>query len=960
MKTMLALVLSLLLNSLLLSAQESPPECLTLTIESRFAALNDTVYLPVTARSFQQILSLQGSLQWDTSHLTLVGVRDFGLPDLSLANFGINPAINDSGRLSFSWYDLSTLQGATVPDDHILFSVGFAVDDSFTETAPVRFTNNPTPLEIVLANESAVIPPVLVQGAVRPALPSGTPVVPIVISQSCAFASSADRGGSVQVVAAQGTPPFTYQWSGPNSFAAAGAILNDLVPGAYSLTLSDMAGESLMAQFQVGGKITDTIPDSCLLTLVPSYLCRGNTNNREVEITVGAFQGVGPYTFVWSTGKTEQQDFFSSITTRTFSETYSVTVTDSEGCTNRLSGLDPLLYCDTTGLPLQLILGSTHAQVGDTVCLPLRVFGFTDIAQLQFSLEWPAAQLQFLDWASSDKLPGLDDFSWNLQEAAAGLLGFAWQNGDSGISVPDGTDLLEVCFLVTAPPPATISINNALVPRYATSTDSIPLPLLFSNGRVTRSDTLTVSVGNALVQKGQRACLPVTIDAFPDAAGIQFALNWNPELVTFQEIIPGFITPGDNSWGTSQTQRGTLYFAWQNANPQGTLIEATTTLFSVCYTALADTGHARITFSSEELPLELVTSNLENPAVTGLPGTITLVPRVWPGDTNLDGEVNHFDLLPLGVAFAAQGPRRPQASTAWTPQPFIPWLRTTPNRLVDYAYIDTNGDGLLNTTDTSAINSNWTQQYPAPTTPLQTAEIRQAGAPLFVAVDTLYPGTQTTLPIVLGTEEFPATGVYGLGFTLHYSADAVRIGQPAISAVDSWLGTIGTDLLVMARDFPRDGKMEIALTRIDGREVTGYGPIARVGITIEDVIFAHRGENTLPFSITDIRLLNYDERSLPVSAPPTEAKVGTVTKTEDVLPANMLKLYPQPAQDWLHLESPFALEQLDIYRADGVWLDRITLQQEERIPVSGLPPGLYWLRATTPKGWFLQKFTIIR
>lgn len=74
---------------------------------------------------------------------------------------------------------------------------------------------------------------------------------------------------------------------------------------------------------------------------------------------------------------------------------------------------------------------------------------------------------------------------------------------------------------------------------------------------------------------------------------------------------------------------------------------------------------------------------------------------VWPGDTNSDGQVNIFDILPLGQFWNEQGEPRPKGSEVWELQPAIIW----PTEKATYA--DANGDGQVNAADILTIEKNW-------------------------------------------------------------------------------------------------------------------------------------------------------------------------------------------------------------------------------------------------------------
>ena len=92
---------------------------------------------------------------------------------------------------------------------------------------------------------------------------------------------------------------------------------------------------------------------------------------------------------------------------------------------------------------------------------------------------------------------------------------------------------------------------------------------------------------------------------------------------------------------------------------------------------------------------------------------------VWPGDTNRDGNVDVFDILPVGQFWGLTGELRRKGSSNWRLQPAISWA----NKQATYA--DANGDGVINLDDVFAINDNWKKTVndrivlPMPNSPVQ-------------------------------------------------------------------------------------------------------------------------------------------------------------------------------------------------------------------------------------------------
>jgi len=85
----------------------------------------------------------------------------------------------------------------------------------------------------------------------------------------------------------------------------------------------------------------------------------------------------------------------------------------------------------------------------------------------------------------------------------------------------------------------------------------------------------------------------------------------------------------------------------------------------------------------------------------------TVLPSVYPGDTDNNGVVNEFDILPLATYFYKTGPQRCTAGYGWLPSPFDSlWVL---NSAATYA--DANGDGIIDESDLFGIALNWGKSH---------------------------------------------------------------------------------------------------------------------------------------------------------------------------------------------------------------------------------------------------------
>ena len=112
-----------------------------------------------------------------------------------------------------------------------------------------------------------------------------------------------------------GTTPYTYLWSN----GATTLTLNNLSGGTYTLTVTDANGCSRTASTTINFFAPPTV------NLTPTnLLCNGGST---VAVAAAVTGGTAPFSYAWSNSATN-----SSISGLA-AGTYTVTVTDSKGCT---------------------------------------------------------------------------------------------------------------------------------------------------------------------------------------------------------------------------------------------------------------------------------------------------------------------------------------------------------------------------------------------------------------------------------------------------------------------------------------------------------------------------------------------------------------------------------------------------------------------------------------------------
>lgn len=727
-----------------------------------------------------------------------------------------------------------------------------------------------------------------------------------------AVSCNGGNDGTSQIMAAGGTGALSYVWpyGGQTSQIATG-----LSSGVYCPTIADANGCTIT------DCVTITEPSAVTTTIgnLSNYSganvsCHGSDGVAEV-ITVG---GIAPYSFLWD---------YNSQSTHTATGLTSgnncVTITDANGCT--VSDCINL----TQMQPLAISFVGT-----DTVCAG---GGTTNIAAQPSGLgPWT------FNW----------DYSNTSDNITAGV-------GTHRITVTDnygcvGIDsitidslVLDVSIAVPAPP-----LGNA---QHLFSGENMQLPAvtnhashytwLPNNGTIscTSCDVPIVAPSNNTTyyvtatdpSLGCTAEDSVLIEVYNNSSTDSIYLEMAADSsIDYCIILPPFIS------GNAGTSNSTLFSGLygslvNNANygclsyqNSGTIPQVVDTVVWVNCEQLCDTT---VVF-------------------------ITTAGCVWPGDTDSDGIANNMDLLPIGLHHGATGTARAHASTNYTCQPALDWMiGTTGNPSVDIKHSDCDGNGTINSLDTNAIILNWAQMHQ------RRRSSSSAGIDIYIDTATAAPGDTVTLDIVLGNG-IPNNG-YGVAFTIGYDPAGVDSSSLELDFSNSWLGTVGNDMIGIYKDFYHNGIAEVALTRIDQNSVAGSGVIGQVRCIIKDDVLPRSNSLRLDFNIYNVRFIDNSGTIIPTNPLPSQVLVTNTTVNQMIIEKakNTISLFPNPTKERIQIRSTAdEIQSINVYDLQG----RLVLQEqginklEKEINLAHLESGLYILQLQSDSE--LKTFRIIK
>ncbi len=1023
--------------------------------------MGDTIEVLVTVRQFVSIVSSQFAVNWVPTDLQYIKYSTAGAV-LTGQNFGVNGT--PQGILRTGWSDFNAT-GVTVPDDALLFRMYFKVLTPNAGFYPVKINPDdyPTTYEVYNSNSNQ-LPMSHVVGGARVNMPSD-----FVLDALCVNPPACNgNAGNQQASVSGGIPPYQYHWTGPNGFTSADSLLNALTPGRYDLSITDAAGNEVQAitRFFSGVSLVfanvSTESSKCNLANgcahvnaysgVPPYTYAwsqpGSTSNSrcdlfsgnqsvtvtdaagcivvrdfrvekdsllEVELTPsfgdcrfhqlgGASlntDGTAPFQYHWSNGTT------GSNLEQVHPNTYSVTVTDAEGC----KGTASTLIKDYGTFDWDFYMFSNCDP--DTRLNNVKLYGYA-LAQRTnppLSISWSSGTRQEIkDLNESLVYETLSYFS----------------------NVPNGL------YSVTITDADGCSQTETLVANCAKETTVDTLSPLFYLKSYTTD-----------------GCTEVRAKGLKGIKKLGFSLTWRNDLIHLDELIwqGSFLSNVNPSNFTQYPNDGRIDFAWTSPWNEGHYNDSDIRLFKVCFTdnqwdspwvdfgetigtpivvehategmkpfigrsgiayfdspwggieeipefnlsaascaydgyrriqllstdpdnnPYAETIYGSLHYSSPKLspndllfakpgPMSIRASGVGSFYVNIPPYSLPATECVWPGDADNNSEVNHFDLLYLGLGIGSQATPRAESDSLWQGCDAQDWPQNTPAHQVNFKNMDLDGNGLVEPADTATLLRHWGQtidpydvmesyRMPYPADTLNEA-IR-----IDILGDTLLAGTSIKIPF-----ELTAEGISGLAFSVSYDSVLV-VSEARFVPANSWLGDPQSDLICVQKDFQNQSRLDIALSRTDGQFSSGAGTIGHLALTFK-ALPPDSLLNTLLFAAHALALgpseklvaLGETRQEMVLRGQPNSA-----THTA-ILPNDAILLSPNPATDLLSLESLVSpISRVEISSLDGSLHEVSEFgnpAQRIQIGLEKMPAGSYFARVFCSEGVVVKKFVVAR
>jgi hypothetical protein len=346
---------------------------------------------------------------------------------------------------------------------------------------------------------------------------------------------------------------------------------------------------------------------------------------------------------------------------------------------------------------------------------------------------------------------------------------------------------------------------------------------------------------------------------------------------------------------------------------------------------------------------------------------------VWAGDLNGDGRVSVSDLMPLGRFIGLGGSKRDDIKFPFSGgQAAKDWAYIQPNGL-NIKHIDSNGDGLLSTADTTSISQNYGNIHSF--VPDEVLAIKEYPFELIPNTTELDSGDLLILDVVVGSDKKPAIDVLGLAFALNFSPSIFVPGTlNAEIYSDSWL-TKGNPSIHMVNK-PKASSIHIGVVKagavvtdeVDGFKppgASGNGKIGKIYAVVTDEVDGFRSKDSyITRRIVTDGIELEDADGVKFRIPDTFVDIRINKNNQTPVPSeNKLLAFPNPASDaiQLHFNGNNIIKGFRMYNAMGSLMESMSdiERQSHTIQTSHLPQGVYLLQVVTTQGVISKKIKIV-
>jgi hypothetical protein len=343
---------------------------------------------------------------------------------------------------------------------------------------------------------------------------------------------------------------------------------------------------------------------------------------------------------------------------------------------------------------------------------------------------------------------------------------------------------------------------------------------------------------------------------------------------------------------------------------------------------------------------------------------------IYPGDANDDKTADYLDILNIAVGYGTKGTARVNSTTDWKAQNSKKWTQNTASG-TNYKYLDCNGDGIIDASDTLAVVKNYGKTHNKNETPQLAGNPNDPPLYFQFQQDTFYAGDTVIVSIYLGNKNKPMNSAYGIAMKYFYD-DAYMVPG---SYKFSWVCDKFCDdknKLSLYKQFGTSASAEGTIARTDKKASGPEGAIANIIFVLKDTNYNYPQQGDyIGFHFQNTRVINNYGKILNVFTSSDSIKILRVKEKEiepqpDGIkpePISGLKIYPNPAKNKIFIENrKHFLEEVYMVNVLGETvraIKPITATQTE-INIADLPQGVYFIKVRAQNHFSTHKIIVVR
>ncbi len=539
---------------------------LTVNISSGDGFTGDVVCLDFEVEDFDNIVSFEFAVFWDTAVLQYNSHLTMGLT----GNYFIGATQTTQGILNALFYDSNLSAGVSLLDGTQILQVCFDIVGDCGQSSPVYVgANLPVPVEVINA-----------------------------------VTSDPNSGVNIGLLQQEGE-----------------VTVNCFNPDGITMDVEDKAvcpGET----FTVDVTVSD-------FTTISKLIFNLKWNSGVIDLTDVTYPQSAPCN-PFSNGLTQPEPGRLSMDWTSFGLGCTLpddfilmrlhfTAVGASGTNTTVAVVNPILVDKFGGQVVNIGINNNNGQVsicelsyptiavssgsgtpGENVCVNFTVQDFDDITGMQFSVTWEPSVLAFTG-VSNFNLPGLDAGNFlTVQASSIGVVGVDWSS-PAGVSQPDGSTIFSMCFQLIGNPDQCTEVSIQDVPWpvniETTTSNNTNVGLNGQPGQVCVDNPFIFEVNfpNLFGGLGSSLCMAVKVKNFNQLTHTLYTINWNPEILDFQDIVPTGnlpnFTAGSYDASPGLVGNGQLVIDWTSNNMiQGTTLPDGTSVFQLCFAIIGLPG----------------------------------------------------------------------------------------------------------------------------------------------------------------------------------------------------------------------------------------------------------------------------------------------------------------------------------------------------------------------------------